>query len=310
MKYATLGKSKLQISRIGLGTNAGGHNLFANVDEKAGIKFVTEALENGINFIDTADSYGLGRSEELIGQILKGRDRDSFVIATKGGNEVLPNGNKRHNSRPEYIRKALERSLKRLQLDEVDLYYLHFPDNETPISETMGELSRLKQEGKIKAIGISNVSLQQLKEADESCELSALQAAYNMLDRSAEKDLLPYCSDHHISFIPYGPLAYGLLGGNYTKDLKLDKKDWRSSVPLFQPGVFVKMIDKVDRLKKFAVQKGISMNNLALAWLLTQNGVDSVIPGGKNAGQVRDNVLADDVTLTPEDLASLEKMLH
>lgn len=310
MQYVTLKKTELKISRIGIGTNAvGGYNLFADVDEQKGVRFVSEALSLGVNFIDTADSYGKGRSEELVGQTLKGRPRDSFVIATKGGNELLPDGTKRHNGRPEYMRKALESSLKRLQLSEVDLYYLHFPGDETPVSETMGELSRLKQEGKIRAIGISNVSSGQLKEADEACQLSALQASYNMLDRSIEKEILPYCVEHNISLIPYGPLAHGILGGNYTKDLKLDKKDWRSFVPLFQTGIYENRIDKVERLKKLAEEIGITMNNLALAWLLAQKGVDSVIPGGQKTEQIRDNVSADDITLTVKELESIHEII-
>ena len=257
MQYTTLKKSAIKISNIGLGTNAvGGHNLFANLSEEDGKNFVREAINQGITFIDTADIYGQGRSEELVGEVLKERSRDQYVLATKGGNQLLADGTAKPNNQPEYLRNALENSLKRLQMDYVDLYYIHFPDGITPLDEAVGELSRLKEEGKLRAIGVSNLNLEQLKVANRTNEISALQVAYNMLNREIEQDLLPYCVEHDISVIPYGPLAFGILGGNYTKDLKLDEGDWRNNIPLFQKGSFEKNIDQVEELKQIAEAKG------------------------------------------------------
>ncbi len=310
MKFHTLKKTNIKISEIGLGTNAvGGHNLFENLNEQDGKELVSAALDLGITFIDTADIYGKGRSEELVGEVLKNYARDEFVLATKGGRHWFEDGSVKTDNRPQYLRGAFENSLKRVQMDYVDLYYLHFPDNETPLAESIGELSRLKEEGKIRAIGVSNVTLEQLIEANAHNDISVLQSPYNMLNRSGEQDLLPYCIKNEISFIPYGPLAYGLLGGKYTKDFKLGIGDWRTSDPLFQGESFEQTLVKVEALKGIAEEKQTTLPNLALAWLLAQDGVDAVIPGGKHKKQVAINVKATDVLLTNEDLGNIGRVL-
>ena len=311
MKFNKLEKSNLEVSAIGLGTNAvGGHNLFENLNEEDGKDFVREALNIGVTFIDTADVYGLGRSEELVGEVLKEFNRDDFVIATKGAQNFLNLDDVKTDNSPDYLRQAVENSLKRLKLDYVDLYYLHFPDNQTPFAESIGELVRLKEEGKIRAIGISNVSLDQLKEANANGDISVLQSSYNMLDRSVEAELLPYCIENNISFIPYGPLAFGLLGGAFTKDSKLDPQDWRQSIPLFQGEQFNKTLETVGKLKEFATQKETTLPNLALAWLLAQEGVDAVIPGGKRKERIRENVQASEINLSKEELNIINEILN
>lgn len=306
MKYSTLKKTNLRISQYGLGTNAiGGHNLFADLNEQDGVAMLEEALELGVTFIDTADVYGLGRSEELVGQVLGKRKRDSYVLATKGGS--TPQG---PINDPSYMREALEKSLKRLNIDVVDLYYVHKPDGTTPLAETIGELSRMKEEGKIQAIGVSNLSLEQLKEANSTCEISALQSPYSMLEREAENDLLPYCVKHGISFIPYGPLTYGILGGQYTSGFKLNAGDWRNRLTIFQPEHFNKALHKVEQLKVIAANKQTTISNLALAWLLAQDGVDAIIPGGKTPEHVRRNISAVDLTFTEEELNDINHILN
>ncbi|PEB51098.1 oxidoreductase [Bacillus pseudomycoides] len=310
MKYTKLQKAGLQISQIGLGTNAvGGHNLFSNVNEQEGIRMIEEALQQGITLIDTADSYGFGRSEELIGETIK-RKRQELVLATKGGIQPLLSGSTCINNEPNYLRNAVENSLRRLQTDYIDLYYLHFTNSETMYIDSIGELVRLKEEGKIRSIGISNVNLAQLKEANQFGDIDVLQSPYNMLDRTAEKELLPYCIKEGISFIPYGPLAFGILGGRYPEDLSLDEKDWRKDVSLFEEHTYKKNFMKVEKLKDFAREKNTTLSNVALAWLLNQGGIDTVIPGGKRAEQVRENVKVVDVSLHESDLEYIQSILE
>ncbi|MFT4416776.1 aldo/keto reductase [Fredinandcohnia humi] len=311
MKYTTLKKSDIEVSVIGLGTNAvGGHNLFQKLNEENGKELVREALNIGVTFFDTADIYGFGRSEELVGEVLKDIKRDDFVIATKGGQHWFENGSIKVDNHPDYLREAVDKSLYRLQLDYVDLYYLHFPDTETPFAESIGELARLKEEGKIRAIGVSNVSLEQLKEANVHGNISVLQSPYHMLDRSAETELLPYCVENNISFIPYGPLAFGLLGGTFTQDFKFDTHDWRQSLPLFQSKQFHQTLEIVNKLKQFASQKNTTLPNLALAWLLAQEGVDAVIPGGKRKERILENSQAIEIILSKEELNIINHILR
>ncbi|MBO1579467.1 aldo/keto reductase [Bacillus sp. XF8] len=310
MNYTTLQKAGLQVSQIGLGTNAvGGHNLFSNVNEQEGTKMIEEAIRQGVTFIDTADAYGVGRSEELIGQTIKGKRQD-VVLATKGGIQHLFKGSTCINNEPNYLRSAVENSLRRLQTDYIDLYYLHFTNPETMYIDSIGELVRLKEEGKIRSIGISNVNLTQLKEANQFGDIDVLQSPYNMLDRTAEKELLPYCIEKGISFIPYGPLAFGILGGKYTENLKLDEKDWRWDVSLFEEHTYKKNFMKVEKLKDFARKKDTTLSNIALAWLLNQRGIDTVIPGGKRAEQVIENVKVVDVSLNESDLEYVQSILE
>ncbi|PWW38864.1 MULTISPECIES: aldo/keto reductase [Paenibacillus] len=310
MIYQKLRGTDLKVSEIGLGTNAvGGHNLFTDLNEVDGIEMVDAALQLGITFIDTADIYGKGRSEEHIGEVLTKYNRADVVIATKGGRRWFADGSVVVDNTPQYLRNALESSLHRLKTDYVDLYYLHYPDTKTPLAEAIGELTKLKQEGKIKAIGISNVSLEQLKEANVHGDISVMQSSYHLLDRSAEERILPYTRENNISFIPYGPLAYGLLGGKYTEDFELAEGDWRRSLPLFEKETFKKNLKIVSSLKELAEEKETTVTNLSLAWLLSQEGVDAVIPGGKRKEQVTINSRTSDVTFTQKDLNIIEGII-
>lgn len=295
---------------MGIGTNKlGGDIFYDHTDPSKGKNFVKRAIDLGINFIDTADMYTGGHSEEYLGQLLReeGILRQDIVIATKGGNQRLNNGEVKINNKPDYLRGALESSLRRLRQDYVDLYYLHFPDEETPISESIGELNRLKEEGKIRAIGVSNLNMDQLKQAVNTAEISALQSGYNMIDRSVEKEILPYCIENQISFIPYFPLASGILSGKYTQESRFHDQDPRKR--RFQGDEARKKFEIAEKLKGFAEKKGTSLPLVALSWLLSQKGIDAVIPGGRRPEQAEMNVEAVDIHLTNDDLETIDTLV-
>lgn len=295
-----LGRTNLRVKRIGFGANAvGGHNLFPNLNDETGKDLVRTALDGGVNFIDTAFIYGLGRSEELIGEVVQERGaRDRLVIASKGAHKEVNGQIELDNSR-EFLRGEVEKSLKRLKTDVIDLYYVHFPDGKTPMAEVAGTLKELKDEGKIKAIGASNLDYQQLQEFNADGYLEVFQSEYSLIQRDAEKGLLPYCEKNGISFIPYFPLASGLLTGKFTKDAAFD--DNRKNKPQFQGEAFLQNLEKVDKLKAIAKEKGTQTAHIALAWLLSRPAVDAIIPGAKRPDQLTDNLNTLDVQLTEDE---------
>lgn len=308
MNKTTLGKSGIEISSIGLGTNyVGGHNLYAEVDEAEGVRLVQRAVDEGITFIDTADVYGTGRSEELVGKALAGR-REQVVLATKGGILFGDRGPGADND-PAYLRTALEASLRRLGVDSVDLYYIHRYDGKTPPEESFGALMRFKEEGLIRAAGVSNFELPQLQAAVNAGSVDALQSQYNMLQRQVEADVLPFCAANGICFVPWGPLAYGLLGGRYARDFKLPENDWRHRSGAFGDA-FEKNLDIVDAMRPIAKRLGAPLAHVAMQWLLSRPGVGSVIAGAKRADQVADNALAAKLALSAADVAALDAVLN
>ncbi len=303
-----LGKSDLWVNPIGLGTNAvGGHNLYPNLDEEVGKEMIRTALAEGINFLDTAFIYGPKRSEELIGEVLQETGkRNEVIIATKGAHKFTDSGDVVIDNSPEFLRSSVEDSLKRLQTDYIDLFYIHFPDEHTPKDQAVAELKKLKDEGKIRAIGVSNFSLEQLKEANTNGDVDVLQGHYNLFHRDAEKDLLPYTAANGITFIPYFPLASGLLGGKYTKDTKFD--DIRAKDPLFTGDAFIENLAKVDQLRPIAQSKGVDVAHIVLAWYLTRDSIDAVIPGAKRSDQVKDNLKTLEVQLTPQEIEHIDSI--
>ncbi|MFJ7849312.1 aldo/keto reductase [Peribacillus sp. NPDC097206] len=303
-KQTRIGKTNLYVNQIGLGTNAiGGHNLFPNLNEDTGRDVLRTALEEGINFWDTAYIYGPGRSEELIGEVLKDTGkREEVVLATKGAHKFV-DGKMVIDNSPAFLRESVEFSLKRLQTDYIDLFYIHFPDEATPKDEAVGALKELKDAGKIKAIGVSNFSFEQLKEANKDGYVDVLQSEYNLFKRGAEQDLLPYTAENQISFVPYFPLASGLLGGKYNEESKFD--DLRAKDPLFQGQAYSSNLQKVEELREIANRKNAEVADVALAWYLTRHSIDVLIPGSKKPEQVLRNLKALDVELTIDDIAEI-----
>lgn len=302
-----IGKTDLVVNPIGLGANAiGGHNLYPGIDEQINRELLQTAIKEGLDYIDTAFTYGMGRSEEIIGEVMKEMgNRQQMVIATKG-TQKLVNGETIVDNSPEFLRETVDASLKRLQTDYIDLFYIHFPDEKTPKYEAVGALKELKDAGKIRAIGVSNFSLEQLKEANQDGYVDVLQGHYNLFNRQPENDLFPYTLEHNISFVPYFPFASGLLAGKYTKETTFN--DFRANMPHFQGEAFEQNLQKVETLKEIANTKQTEVSNIVLAWYLAQPAIDTVIPGAKKPEQVIQNLKTLEVQLSKAEIETIDRI--
>ncbi|PBB06596.1 aldo/keto reductase [Salimicrobium humidisoli] len=302
----TLGKTDLSINPIGLGTNAvGGHNIYPNLDEQQGVDMVKAAIDRGVDFLDTAYAYGNGRSEELVGQaIAESGKRQEVVLATKGAH--TDDGSK--SNRPEFLKQAVDNSLKRLGLDYIDLYYIHFPDEDTPKYEAVGALQELKEAGKIRAVGVSNFSMDQLKEANQDGYVDVIQEHYNLFEREAEETYFPYVKEQGIGFVPFFPFASGLLAGKYEEDTTFPGGDLRHQKPEFQGEKFKENVRKINELKPIADSYGLDTAQLVLAYYIHQEAIDAVIPGAKRKDQVLHNNKAADVTLDQATITRISQL--
>ncbi len=311
MSDVRIGKSQVYASDLGLGTNAvGGHNLFTGLNDEVGKEIVRTALRNGITLLDTAYAYGLGRSEELIGEVLQEPefDRARVIIATKAAH--VPGNEEQKDNSPEFLKNAVEDALQRLQTDYIDIFYIHFPDTKTPKNEAVAALHELKEAGKIRAVGVSNFSLAQIKEANLEGYVDIVEDQYSLLHRGAEQELFPYLAKHQISFVPYFPLASGLLTGKYSETTTFDKGDIRSNNPDFQGERFKKIVAAVDQLKPVAHRNDCTVPQLVLAWYMKNPAVTSVIPGAKRPEQVENNAKAVDVRLSNEDYQFIDELFR
>lgn len=305
-QFVNLGKSDVEVFPIALGTNAvGGHNLYPNLDEEQGKDVVRQAINHGINLLDTAYIYGPERSEELVGEVVKEYPREQIKIATKGSHEFDENQEVHQNNQPEYLKQQVENSLKRLQTDYIDLYYIHFPDDNTPKDQAVAALQELKEQGKIKAIGVSNFTLDQLKEANKDGYVDVVQLEYNLLHRENEA-VLQYCVDHQITFIPYFPLASGILAGKYDENTKFS--DHRTTRRDFKPSVFEENVRRVKALERIATSHQTSIANIVLAFYLTRPAIDVIIPGAKRAEQVIENIKAADIVLSDDEIQYIDEL--
>ncbi|MDF3138981.1 aldo/keto reductase [Staphylococcus aureus] len=305
-QFVNLGKSDVEVFPIALGTNAvGGHNLYPNLDEEQGKDVVRQAINHGINLLDTAYIYGPERSEELVGEVVKEYPREQIKIATKGSHEFDENQEVHQNNQPEYLKQQVENSLKRLQTDYIDLYYIHFPDDNTPKDQAVAALQELKEQGKIKAIGVSNFTLDQLKEANKDGYVDVVQLEYNLLHRENEA-VLQYCVDHQITFIPYFPLASGILAGKYDENTKFS--DHRTTRRDFIPGVFEENVRRVKALESLSAAHQTSIANIVLAFYLTRPAIDVIIPGAKRAEQVIENIKAADIVLSDDEIQYIDEL--
>lgn len=307
MEQRELGKSGLKVSAMGLGC-MGMSEFYGARDEAESIATVHRALELGVNFLDTADMYGPFTNEELIGRAIKGR-REEVVLATKFGNVRGEDGSFLGISgQPEYVRKSCEASLRRLGLDTIDLYYQHRVDPNTPVEETIGEMSRLVEEGKVRYLGISEAAIETLRRAHAVHPIAALQTEYSLWSRDPEDGILDACRELGIGFVPYSPLGRGFLTGQIKSLDDFAPDDFRPMSPRFQGENFNKNLELVKSIEKIAAEKGCTPAQLALAWVLAQ-GKDIVpIPGTKQRKYLEQNVAALNVKITPEELRRIDEV--
>ena len=292
----------LEVSLAGVGCN----NFGWRIDAAGTAAVVDAAIESGINFFDTADIYGGGQSEEFLGRALKNR-RDQVLIATKFGMK-MPDG--KQGAKPDYVRQAAEDSLRRLGTDHIDLYQIHQPDPATPIADTLGALAELVRAGKVREIGCSNFSAAQLREAAQVSgpRFVSVQNHYSLLHREPEAEVLPECERLKIAFLPYFPLANGLLTGKYRSGEPFPKSSRAQDG--FGPKVFTtENLSLAERLRQFAESRGHTLLQLAMGWLASKSAVASVIGGAKTADQVRTNASAVSWRLTDADLAAVDGIL-
>jgi aryl-alcohol dehydrogenase-like predicted oxidoreductase len=309
MDYSTLGKTDIKVSRIAFGAGAlGGPGQWGwgPVNDTDSIAAIRHAHYLGINFIDTADAYGAGHSESVIGRAIRSR-RHEFVIATKfatvlddQGNEIGTNGS------AAYIMKACEASLRRLGTDYIDLYQMHAPDETTPIEETMTALEKLRKQGKICAAGVSNFTLPMVEECLRWGRLDSLQPPYSLFNRAIESDLLPWSKTYAISLLAYAPMAHGLLAGGLSPDTKFTKGDWRGQDKHYQGETYLHNLEIVEQLKILAAESGHSVAQLAIAWVLAKSDRIIALAGARNPNQITETAAASDWHLSSEDNARIE----
>jgi aryl-alcohol dehydrogenase-like predicted oxidoreductase len=304
MEKRKLGTQGFEVSELGLGC-MGMSQFYGPRDDSESLKTLERAVELGINFFDTADVYGLGHNEELVGKALR-KYRDRVFIATKFANQVAADGTRSINGRPEYVRSACDASLKRLGIDHIDLYYQHRVDKKVPIEETVGAMAELVRKGKVRYLGLSEAGAKTIRRAHATHPITALQSEYSIWTRDYEDEVIPTLRELGIGFVPFSPLGRGFLSGS-LRDLPAD--DMRRKVsPRFDDENMQKNQKVVDRIGEIAREKGITPSQLALAWVLGKGNDIVPIPGTKRRTYLEENVAATRVQLSKSDLARIEEV--
>ena len=307
----TLGMTNLEVSRIAFGTwQLGGD--WGKFDEDEAIGAIRHARDLGINLFDTAQGYGFGASERLLGRALRDdldHRREEVVIATKGGLRMSDEGLVR-DSRPEWLRRGVEASLRALEVDHIDLYQIHWPDPQVPFAETAIALQQLVEEGKIRHVGVSNFDAAQIAEFARTRPVETLQPPYHLFRREIEHEVLPYCREHDIGVLAYGPLAHGLLTGALDESTTFASDDWRSQSPLFQGETFRRNLATVRELARLAAdQHECTVGQLAIAWTLANPAVHAAIVGSRRPAHIEESLGALQVELSDQDLARIDEIM-
>jgi aryl-alcohol dehydrogenase-like predicted oxidoreductase len=319
MIYRELGKSGINISAVGLGTWAIGGMWWGGTDEELAVAALQRGLDEGINLIDTAPVYGYGLSEEVVGLAIKGRDRAGIILATKVGLAWhVQEGSKffelegktvYRNLRPAGIRYEIEQSLRRLDTDYIDLYQTHWQDPTFPIADTMAELLKLREEGKIRAIGVSNATPAQMREYLAVGRIDSNQPLYNMLDRGIEEEALPFCREHDIAILSYSSLALGLLTGKADPNRTFPSNDLRACNPRFKPENIARVNALFEQFAPLREKYGLNQAQLSIAWTISRPGVTCSLVGVRNPAQAADIAPGGNVELTPEELAEMDRTI-
>jgi aryl-alcohol dehydrogenase-like predicted oxidoreductase len=317
MEYRPFGRTGLDVSAIGFGCwEVGGG--YGEVDESGFTSAVRRALDLGINCFDTAEGYGMGASERALGRALGGR-RDEAIVVTKFGMNYRDKPNLRDSSR-ERVLASIDKSLKNLGTDWVDVYLVHWPDRETPFEETMGALEDVVRDGKARFVGLSNFRPEEIDACTSVRRVDVVQYGWNMFDRRMQRDVFPCCEEHGIGFMAYGSLAFGLLTGTFTEDMQFAPDDWRARqgkmgsikmfAAIFGPESFPRNVRAVDELKGIANRYGRSLPQLALRWAISNPVVSTALVGCRTVGEVEDNVGAVGWSIADEDLAEMDAIFE
>lgn len=306
MKIKPLGHQGLTASELGLGC-MGMSEFYGNKNDSESIRTIQRAYELGLTFFDTADAYGPFTNEVLVGKAIE-PFRNEITIATKFGivRDSADPKSRGLNGKPEYVKRSCEASLKRLNVEVIDLYYLHRKDPDTPIEETVGAMSQLVKEGKVRGIGLSEVNAETLRKANAVHPISALQTEYSLWSRDPEDEILPVCEELGIAFVAYSPLGRGFLTGQIKKMEDLAENDFRRSSPRFMGDNFNKNLDLVKKIEAIAKEKNCTPSQLALAWVMAQEDFIFPIPGTKRVKYLEENSKAVDIILSTKELEQIE----
>jgi aryl-alcohol dehydrogenase-like predicted oxidoreductase len=308
MDFRRLGKSELNVSVVGIGTWPIGGSFWGPSDDAEAVAAIQKAIDSGLNMIDTAPVYGNGHSERLVARAIKGRRRQ-VILATKCGLH-FKGSTAINDLKPASIRQELETSLKRLGTDVIDLYQCHWPDPSTPIEETIGEMAKMKAEGNIRAIGVSNFDAALTKKAQKVAQIASNQVPYSMLNREIENELVPFCQEQDIGILAYGPIGGGILSGKYKQIPKFRKNDARTFFyNFYEEPLWTKAQTLLKELEKIAERHDKPIAQVAINWVCQQPGITSALVGAKNPQQAESNAAAGDWQLSSEDLTTINKAL-